>query len=198
VVDPGPARPSGLAGGVAIVFGPSFGAAARAGILTGSSHPSTASRPWSGHSGPEAGSGPILSGVGARLDPVLRWALRSQVTRRGQGRPQDEREAKPGDGAEPVEAAGEAGRHRGDASQDPLRLRRGSGHDISARFAADNAMIRPSRRQGDVGWAGGDVGTNENCGQGDVGGGRGDVASTGGDVGTNVVRPGVTLVRCRT
>ncbi len=69
VVDPIPARVSGAAGGVAIVFGPCFGGATRAGVLRGSQLALVGCPRALGHSRLETGSGPILSGVGARIDP---------------------------------------------------------------------------------------------------------------------------------
>jgi hypothetical protein len=56
---------------------------------------------------PDRGSEPVLGGVGARAHLLLLWVPRAKPSRRGQGRPEAKREAKPGDEAELVEASAE-------------------------------------------------------------------------------------------
>ncbi len=104
----------------AIVFHPSFGGAAGP---AGSGFSVIVRRPShgaKGHDRPETGSGPFVSGVGARLDRCLPWERNSRPARRSQGaaasRARSERRwwsrARRGDG--------EVGRHRGASSQRPL------------------------------------------------------------------------------
>lgn len=60
-----------------------------------------------GHDRPDLGSEPVVGGVGARARPCSCGRREPRPSRRGQGRPEAEREAKPGDVAELVEAPAE-------------------------------------------------------------------------------------------
>ncbi len=112
---PRPAR-----GTLAIVFHPSFGGVAGP---AGSESPVIVCCPSSrgkGHDRPETGSGPFVSGVGARLDRCLPWERNSRPARRSQGATASRARSKGRWWSRARRGDGEVGRHRGASSQRPL------------------------------------------------------------------------------